>query len=257
VRCFDFSKPLEIKLQPWARVEGSVRTRDGQWADRRLRWSRTGNLTSWMTLFYKSEGFSARSDATGKFTLEHVPPGDGRVELDDGSGTAAILSPALRVVPGETVQVQIGGVGRPLTGKLVAPPGVEIRSWTNQVTLAQLHIEWDDYHIPEDLTGNGVERWKLEFEDTEVGRAWFRDQCSYEFKVGADGSFSLPEVLPGKYRLFVNVGQGYLGSGSSSKTSPPGDPQIAQTAMRVTVPDGSGDSGPPMDLGDIVLNASH
>ena len=257
VRCFDFSQRLEIRLQPWGRIEGNVRTRDGQWASRKVEWQGSGRLTSWLTLIYKSGGFSARSDATGKFTLEHVPPGDGRVELDDGSGTAAILSPALRVAPGETVQVQIGGVGRPLTGKLVAPPGVEIRSWTNQVTLAQLHIEWDDYHIPEDLTGNGVERWKLEFEDTEVGRAWFRDQCSYEFKVGADGSFSLPEVLPGKYRLFVNVGQGYLGSGSSSTASHLGDPQIAQTAMRVTVPDGSGESGSPMDLGDIVLNASH
>jgi RNA polymerase sigma factor (sigma-70 family) len=257
VRCFDFSKPLEIRLQAWGRVEGSVRTRDGQWADRRLRWSRAGNLTSWMTLYYKPEGFSAHSDATGNFTLDHVPPGDGRVAFDDDSGTAAILSSSLRVAPGETVQVQIGGVGRPLTGKLVAPPGVEIRSWTNQVTFAQLHVEWDSYSIPKDLTGNAVERWKLEFENTEAGRAWFRDQYSYEFKVGADGSFTIPEVLPGKYRLFVGVAQGYLGSGSSSKASQPGDPQIAQTGMRVTVPEASGDSGSPVDLGDIVLNASH
>jgi hypothetical protein len=210
-----------------------------------------------MTLFYKSEGFSARSDSSGKFALEHVPPGDGRVALDDGPDATSILSPSLQVKPGETVQVQIGGVGRPLTGKLVAPPGVEIRSWTNQVTFAQLHVEWDSYSIPKDLTGNAVERWRLEFEDTEAGRAWFRDQYSYEFKVGADGSFSIPEVLPGKYRLFVNVGQGYLGSGSSSTASRPGDPQIAQTAMKVTVPDGSGDSGSPLDLGDIILNATH
>src|ERR1019366_1064300 len=48
VRCFDFSKPLEIRLQPWGRVEGTVRTRDGQWADRKVKWHRTGNLTSWM-----------------------------------------------------------------------------------------------------------------------------------------------------------------------------------------------------------------
>ena len=256
-RCFEFSKPLEIKLQPWGRVEGSVRTRDGQWADRRLLWSRTGNLTSWMTLFYKSEGFSARSDATGRFTLEHVPPGEGRVALDDDSGTAAILSSSLRVAPGETVQVQIGGVGRPLTGKLVAPPGVEIRSWTNQVTFAQLHVEWDSYSIPKDLTGNAVERWKLEFENTEAGRTWFRAQYSYEFKVGADGSFTIPEVLPGKYRLFVGVAQGYLGSGSSSKASQPGDPEIAQTGRQVAVPEASGDSGSPLDLGEIVLNATH
>jgi hypothetical protein len=209
-----------------------------------------------MTLFYKSEGFSARSDAAGKFTLEHVPPSDGRVAINDGPGTVPIWSPSAQVNPGETAQVQIGGVGRPVTGRLLAPPDIEIRSWSNQVTLAQLHIEWDDYHVPKELTGNAAERWKLEFEDTEAGRAWFRDQYSYEFKVGADGSFTIPEVLPGKYRLFVNVGQGYLGSGSDSTTSRPGDPQIAQTGMRVTVPDAAGDSGSPVDLGDVILNAT-
>jgi RNA polymerase sigma factor (sigma-70 family) len=257
VRCYEFSQPLEIRLQPWGHIEGNVRTSDGLWADRKVKWHRTGNLTSWMTLFYKSGGFSARSDATGKFTLEHVPPGDGRVATDDGPDMAHILSSWIQVKPGETAQVQIGGVGRPVIGKLVAPPGLEIRSWPNQVTMAQLHIEWDDYHVPKGLTGNAEERWKLEFEDTEAGRAWFRDQYSYEFRVAADGSFTIPEVLPGKYRLFVNVGQGYLGSGPDSIASHPGDPQIAQTGMQITVPAASENSGSPLDLGEIILNATH
>jgi RNA polymerase sigma factor (sigma-70 family) len=93
VRCFDFSLPLEIRLQPWGRIEGAVRTRDGQWADRKVTWHRPGNLTSWFTLFYKSESIAARSDATGKFTLEHVPPGDGRAAIDNGPDTTPILSP--------------------------------------------------------------------------------------------------------------------------------------------------------------------
>jgi RNA polymerase sigma factor (sigma-70 family) len=257
VRCFDFSQPLEIRLQPWGRIEGSVRTSDARWADRKVHWDHPGSLTRWMTLYYNSGGFSARSDTSGNFTIEHVPPGDGHVAIHDGPGTVSILSPSVHVNPGQTVQVQIGGIGRPVTGRLVAPPGVEIRSWTNQVTFAQLHVEWDDYHVPKDLTGNTAERWKLEFEDTEAGRAWFRDQYSYEFKVEADGSFSIPEVLPGKYRLFVNVGQGYLGSGPDSTTGNPSDPQIASTGMQVTVPEAPGASGLPLDLGDIVLIATH
>jgi len=256
-RCFDFSKPLEIRLQPWGRVEGDVRTRDGQWGDRKVKWQRTGNLTSWMTLFYRSEGVSARSDATGRFTLDHVPPGDGRVAIDDGPGTAPILSPSVHVNPGELAEVQIGGLGRTVTGKLVAPPGIAIRSWSKQVIMSQLHIEWSSYRMPKELTGNGAERWKLEFEDTEAGRNWFRDQYAYDFKVGTDGSFSIPEVLPGTYRLFVNVGQGYLGSGPDSTTSQPGDPRIAATGMKVTVPQAAADSGSPVDLGEIILNATH
>ena len=257
VRCFDFSKPLAIRLEPWGRIEGSVRTRDGQWTDRKVKWERTGNLTSWMTLFYEPEGFSARSDANGKFSLEQVPPGDGRVAIDDGPGTAPILSAAIRVNPGEATQVQIGGVGRMVTGKLVAPSDVEIRNWSNQVTFAQLHVEGDAYPLPKDLTGNAAERWKLEFEDTEAGRAWFRDQCSYDFKVGADGSFTIPEVLPGKYSLFVSVAEGSLGSGSDSTTRGPWDPQIASRALKLTVPDASGDRDSSMDLGEVILIATH
>ena len=234
-----------------------MRTRDGQWVDRKIKWQGTGNLSPWGPLNYNSEGFSTRSDATGKFTLEHVPPGDGRVEIDNGPGAAPILSAAIQVTPGETAQVQIGGVGPAVAGKLVAPPGVEIRSWTNQVTLAQLHIEWDSYQMPENLTGIAAERWKLEFKDTEAGRAWFRDQYYYDFKVGADGSFIIPEVLPGKYWLIVNVSQGNLGSGPDLTTRYPNDPQIAQGGMKFAVPDASADARTRVDLGEIILTATH
>ena len=87
----------------------------------------------------------------------------------------------------------------------------------------------------------------------EARRAWFRSQYSYDFKVAADGSFSVPEVLPGTYRLFINVAQGYLGSGPDSNPSGPGDHRVASTAMKVLVPEG--DTPAPLDLGDVVLVA--
>jgi RNA polymerase sigma factor (sigma-70 family) len=257
VRCFDFSKPLEIRLRSWGRIEGSVRTRDGQSKGRKVKWQKTGNLTGWRTLFFDSKGFAARSDAAGNFTLEHVPPGWGRVLIDEGPDIAPIFSLPMQVNPAETTGVQIGGAGRPVRGSLVAPPGIEIRNWSNQVTLARLQVQWAAYPLPKDLTGSGVERWKLEFEDTEAGRAWFRDQCLYDFKVGADGSFTLPEVLPGKYSLFVFVAQGSLGSGADSTPSNPGDAAIASGVMKFEVPDASGESVPLLDLGRISLTATH
>lgn len=251
VRCFDISKPLEIRLKPWGRVTGTVRARNV--AGRMVSWQRAGNLTSWMTLFYDPKGFSTTSDADGRFTLEHVPPGDGRVAAGYREGATPILSPSVHVEPGETVDMQVGGIGRPVTGKLIAPPRVEVRDWSNQVTSAQLSAEWASYNMPKDLTGDAIERWKLEFEDTEAGRAWFRDQYSYEVKVGTDGSFTISEVLPGKYRLFIDVAQGNLGSGQASRRSFPGDHQIAEIALVVTVPEGNTES--PLDLGDINLIA--
>jgi hypothetical protein len=55
--------------------------------------------------------------------------------------------------------------------------------------------EYDSYGKPKDLTGNAQERRKLEFKDTEAGRTWSRIQSLYDFNVGADGSFTIPEVL--------------------------------------------------------------
>jgi hypothetical protein len=255
VRCLDFSKPLELRLQPWGRIEGNVRTGDGHWIDRKVKWLGTGRLTSWMTLDYDSKSFYAWSDASGNFTLENVPPGDCRVEMDDRPGTAPILSPSVHVNPGETVRVQIGGVGRPVTGRLVAPPGVEIRSWSNQVTVAHLMKDSDLYPMPEGLTGNAAEQWKLEFEDTEAGRAWSRDQYNYDFKPAADGSFTLPEVLPGKYHLFVMVA-GSFGSQPATAFHSPADTLIASGGTTLEVPETSGYDASPLELGDITLNAT-
>jgi len=253
-RCFDTSRPLEIQLQAWGRIEGVVRKRDGQWADRELLWQGPGNLTSWMTLFYGK--ISARSDATGQFTLEHVPPSDGRVVIADDKGSPSILSAAVRIDPGATVQVQVGGVGRMILGRLIAPPNVEIRSWSNQVNHASLRNEYEPYPLPKTLKGNDVERWKLEYEESESGRVWLRESRCYDFSVGADGSFSIPEVLPGRYRLFISVAQGSLGSGLDRTVRNPDDPQTAWGGMKVTVNGDPKDSGSPMDLGDVELTAT-
>jgi len=256
-RCFDYTQPLEIRLQPWGRIEGVVRTRNARWADRTLRWEPNGHLTSWQMLGFNPEGQSTRSDAAGKFTLEHVPPGDGRVVLEDGdsdTGTAPVLSDAVEVTPGETAQVQVGGVGHRVSGKLVAPPGVAIWSWPNQVTLAMLISVYDSYDLPKGLTGNAAEQWKLEFEDSDAGRAWSRTSWTYDFTVGADGSFTFPEVLPGKYRLLVDVAHGNPGSALGPATAHDyGSPPVAQGGMQFEVRAGTGNDAAPVALGEIVL----
>ena len=97
----------------------------------------------------------------------------------------------------------------------------------------------------------------MEYEESEAGRAWFRESRGYEFKVGTDGSFSIPEVLPGRYRLSVSVAQGLLGSGPYKTERWLGEtPQIAWGGMKVVVKGAVEDGGAPLDLGEIVLNAT-
>jgi len=98
-----------------------------------------------------------------------------------------------------------------------------------------------------------MERWRQEWSETDAGLDWFRGRRTYNIKVQPNGSFVLPEVLPGKYRLIVNVQEGSLGSGPASE---PGHSsrQIAWFGQKVEVPDSSAASA--VELGDLVLTGT-
>jgi len=249
-RCLDASQPLEIRLQPWGRIEGTVRTRDGNWGGQTVCWSEGGRLTRWMTIYYEPDGCSTRSDETGAFTLEHVPPGFCRV------GAEGVISGPVEVLAGQTAHVQVGGAGRAVAGKLVAPPDVPIRDWTTQVPSAFLSAQTADYGMPKNMTDKAAQRWLLEYGDSPAGRDQLRAHYSYPVKIGGDGSFRIPEVLPGKYDLFISVVQGNLGSGPDSPRRYGGEPQIAQIRVTVTVPEDSGNNASPVDLGEVLLHGT-
>ena len=253
VHCFDYTQPLEIRLQAWGRIQGVVRTRAGEWANRKIVWSSLGCLQSGMELSYKGGSVAAVSDASGSFTLEHVPPGDGQVRIaaTDDESTSCVTP--VQVRGGETLQIQLGGTGLPVSGRLVAPPGVEVKSWSSQLAIAQIHSQWDAYPIPAGLQGEALWRYQMEYAESEAGRARLRGQADYELKVQPDGTFIVPEVLPGDYAVIANLNEGALGSGPSS-SNPLYLRQLASLFHKFTVPAPSAASLPALDLGDLVLN---
>ena len=54
----------------------------------------------------------------------------------------------------------------------------------------------------------------------------------------------------------MTMAQGTLGSGPDLTTRTPGDPQIAFAGMKLVVPEAA-DSGSPIELGDIIITATH
>ena len=96
--------------------------------------------------------------------------------------------------------------------------------------------------MPKNMTDKAAQRWLLEYGDSPAGRDQLRAHYSYPVKIGGDGSFRIPEVLPGKYDLFISVVQGNLGSGPDSPRRYGGEPQIAQIRVTVTVPEDSGNN---------------
>lgn len=262
--CLDHAGPLTIRLQAWGRIEGNVRTHDGRWANRTVRWDGLHHLTTWSSLEYDIDSYSTKTDANGAFTLENIPPGAGRMMISEGDGkshiisspTPEIISGLVEVRPGETAEVQIGGTGRTVTGKLIPPPGVEIRNWPLQAEEFTKLFTANSftYPIPKDLNGEAREKWKLEYADTDAGRTWLQSQYAYPVEIAADGTFTIPEVLPGKYTMFITVVQGYLGSGADTTVpfNPTSTKQIAFNRAEVTVPESPSD-GSPLNIGNITL----
>lgn len=253
-RCLDYQGPIQIRLEPWGKIQGTVRTEDGKWADRKVVWVAPRLLTSWMTMFHVHGRVTARSDANGSFTMENVPPGDCDLAIEDGPGRATVCVAPARVPAGQTLSVQVGGAGLAVTGKLVPPLGVEIRNWANQAQSPELTADPNDLPQPKGWTPEATQRWHLEFPDTEAGRACLRNWHSYTLQIQADGSFIIPEVLPGRYWLHVGVSEGWLGAGSTT-TSDHDTRQIASYANYFVVPDTATHTGSPMDLGELKLTA--
>jgi RNA polymerase sigma factor (sigma-70 family) len=249
--CFDSSKPLEIHLQPWGRIEGSVRTRDGKWAGRKIIWGATGTLHSGMDIEYSA--VAAVSDSQGNFILEKVPPGNGHVQIQEGDGNLRSCITPVQVTEGETLHLQIGGTGMRVFGRLVAPKDIAVQSWTKQTRIAHLHPQWDSYGLPEGLQGEEQWRWQMRYAESEEGGARLRNSVRYELQVKEDGSFFAPEVLPGKYDLFISLNEGPLGSGPSSIEPFSYMRQIAALTYKFTIPEPTDGSATTLNLGDLVL----
>ena len=118
----EFAKSGKLVLQPWGRIEGGVRIG-----------SRIGSDQEVMFLpnqpnqaYFGSLGYTTQTDERGRFRFDWVVPGAGRVSrvvATKFSGGATLArqcwSEFVYVKPGQTVQVTIGGKGRPVTGRIV------------------------------------------------------------------------------------------------------------------------------------------
>jgi hypothetical protein len=120
VRLKQGTEPMEIVLQPWGRVEGTLL------ADVPTNGELKAVLTDWASAQYRGgleldrKFFNAPLDASGRFVLPKVPPGNFYVCLERGLNARQILHTPVSVPPGGTAQVQVGGLGRLVVGRFDA-----------------------------------------------------------------------------------------------------------------------------------------
>ena len=178
-----------IRMQPWCRIEGTVVNGKTPAPDI--------SLSGWLDFLYTGNErierrltvtgeLQATSDAKGNFVFERVVPGlsgyigreqryGGPDKERDHCGMTFLNATHFDTKSGETLVVQIGQKGRLIKGQLVQPADAEQIPWKYTLLCLCRMIEQGD------MAGQ------------------------MEYTVGAipddDGSFQIPDVPPGKYRI--------------------------------------------------------
>lgn len=177
------SKELEsktkIELLRWSRVEGvaHIGTKPAE-----------GKT---IQLFYRYENgafldYAAKVDANGKFTFSRVPsdlvnPHIFRQIITESKGgsfrSTSAFSLPIKLTPGETTKVQLGGTGRPVIGKLVAPADYDkpIAQWNHGRISLERSFIGPSGKVEQEFHGARIEiDGTFRFEDVPSGNYWFR-----------------------------------------------------------------------------------
>jgi hypothetical protein len=224
-----------LTLKPWGKIEGRARIGRRPAANQSIRLAlrsfhagRPGVLSA----FHQIE---TKADDQGQFAFDRVIPGTCEVarlmvtETGDGTRGLVCWTDLIDVAPGQTVQVRIGGQGRPVIGRVVlkAAPGVRV-DWRRNApaTLAR----------PQEIrpsTGR----------DARAPRRYDLFAANFD----GDGRFRIEDVPPGHFDLNVSIDRP-IGSDRPEMVKALGRVRVA-----VDIPDGRDDV--PVDLGEIEVNA--
>ena len=229
----------DLVLQPWGRVAGTLRIGD------RLGTNETLNLRNWgwANLFAPSLriNLETKTDTQGRFIVEGVPPGEWQIshevnlgsspaeefkpiKIRIGSATSMILLPRsastqttlVRAEPGQTAQINFGGTGRKVVGK-VKPIGItqpidwqrDVQRLTSKASRPQVGAvpKREDFTSDEEYA-SAQQPWYArarEFWLSESGAQAKQLAHDYALIFDTNGNFHIDDVLPGDYELQIRV----------------------------------------------------
>lgn len=228
----------EIRVQPWARLIGTVRVGNRPIAEDTVsldslsvalpRPNRRNRLSAkdagvWKNIFGHrlSMNYSAKTDAKGQYVFDRVPAGKATLYrhltlTQEGSTTtyAGTQTTPIELVQGQTLKIDLGGNGRPVAGRVV---------------LAEKK-----------------ENVKISGQTVRADRPPTRDNLTtvYTARLKPNGSFRFDELPSSKYRLSVELSERDAADGFC----------IALIEHEFIVPDmPGGRSNLPLDLGILRL----
>ena len=203
--------------------------------------------------------YSATTDKQGRFTIEHVIPGDGdvtrRIVTYRDTGARWIPADSARAVfvAGQTTRVEIARRGRPVIGRFSLPKAVEITpDWW--YALLSVRSITPGLHSAKPGVSFSAKFEKFEWSSSfkfKIGRDSHSSEPDVSFgaKVESDGSFRFEDVPAGDYELTVRL-DAPLKSGRAATTEVIGS--VSHSFHVPEMPDGHSDE--PLELGTLELS---
>jgi protocatechuate 3,4-dioxygenase beta subunit/thiol-disulfide isomerase/thioredoxin len=204
-------------------------------------------------------GYTATTDAEGRFTFTQVPAGEYKLyrwklpNRRDTSGTAITetFQWPLTVRPGQTNTIEYAFTGRPVVGRAEPEPANLLVDWQNDVHTLSLRlpdatspprrINREDY-----ATFAAFKKANDASFTSEAQLQAARQARTYGLDFEVDGSFRVDDVPPGTYELRIRVTK----PGEGGRRSPFGDEEeIGALVREIIVPEGS----EPLDLGTLAV----
>ena len=241
-------KKQELTLQPWGRVEGTLREGSTPIAGETIRLSRAAFGSKIERETFRTEhDTTTETDAAGRYVFPRVAPGDawvswltGRRQRVGSTNKYDVQTRYVDIQPGQSHVADIGGRGRPITGRAVlAESAPQVRHF------GVLHPKTNEMRRPPnwpELSTEEKTAFIAAWEKSSEGKLYKHQQCVIRFRPAEDGTFIVPDVPAGEYRLWLG--------GWDAPTAPM--MQISRGDLLVTVPEmPGGRSDEPLDVGEI------
>ena len=216
----EFAVTGQIQLQKWGKVEGTlyVGSKSGVGHEVNLECKQNNDVSN----HYIDYGYLVQVDSNGKFVFNKVRPGNAtlsRVVRTSENSRSYANQKYIEVISGETVNVEIGGGGRTIVGKLIIP-GYTMddfdRMWSLRVEGKPVEVDMSNIKLPKInlperyfvMSEDEKQAWQTEWMKTEEFKECQKQadsqiqnvsQKSYPLVFKSDGSFSTDDVLPGEY----------------------------------------------------------
>jgi len=201
----------EVALEPWSKIEGKLLQGQEPLAGEQIYvYAQTQHRQGQPNVNWSN---NTQTDSDGSFVLERLRAGDVNISRhisygDIGSGARMGTyshSEHVKLEAGKTAQVQIGGIGNTLKGRLVVPEDYE-----GEVLWAMGLVRFNEQNPnsalknPLQALGRAIALFGQKPKPTAQA-APQKYPRNYATTIAEDGSFEIHDVAAGKYKMSVQI----------------------------------------------------